>query len=225
MPTNFSVLRLDERAADTAGVLHAALGMRVETFDVEAAAVRASASDSRQTGDLSPPGWRAERVRGAKLARLRQRVVLGVGIYLGLLLLGFLALGLMRLRVGWQRSQLAKLRPAAEYSQAADARWQVLAPAVEPSRAVVETLFQVYQCLPTDNSVLLTAYDQSPSTVQLGGEAPSPAAADDFVVKLKAVPELRGYHFEAEPLSILPNGHARFRLAGSLPGASRTAER
>ena len=101
-------------------------------------------------------------MRGERLARLRRRVLVGVGIYLGLLLLAFVALGAMRLRVGWQRARLEKLRPQAAYSQDADARWQVLAPAVEPARSVAETFFQVYQCLPTDGSVLLTAYDQTP---------------------------------------------------------------
>jgi hypothetical protein len=145
--------------------------------------------------------------------------VLGVGIYLGLLLVGFLALGLLRLRLGWQRSQLAKLRPAAAYSQQADARWQVLAPAIDPTRSVAETFYQVYQCLPTDGSVLLTAYDQSLDSIELGGEAPTPSQADDFIVKLKARPELRRYHFDSVPPAILPNGHARFRITGTLPAA------
>ena len=220
VPTNLSLLRLDQRAADTREVLRAALGVPVETFDAEAAAARAGAAGARDSGDLSPPGWRAERVRGERFARLRRRVLVGVGIYLGLLLLGFVALGVMRLRVGWQHARLEKLRPQAAYSREADARWQVLAPAVDPARSVAETCFQVWQCLPTDGSVLLTAYDQTLDRVELQGEAPGPSQADDFVVKLKARPELRAYHFDAEPPAILPNGHARFRVSGTLPSAA-----
>ena len=219
VPTNLSLLRLDERAADAREVLRAALGIPVETFDAEAAASRAGAAGAWDSGDLSPPGWRAERVRGEKLARLRRRIVVGVGIYLGLLLLGFVALGAMRLRVGWQRARLEKLRPQAAYSQQADARWQVFAPAVDPARSVAETFFQVYQCLPTDGSVLLTAYDQTLDRIELQGEAQQPSQADDFIVKLKARPELRIYRFEAEPPAILPGGHTRFRITGTLPSA------
>ena len=219
VPTNLTLLRLDERSADARGVLRAALGIPVETFDVEADTAQAGLAAAAGNADLSPPGWRAERMRGEKFARLRQRIVLGVGIYLGLLLLAFLALGVMRLRVGWQRSRTEKLRPQAAYSQQADARWQVLAPAVDPSRYVAETFFQVYQCLPADGSVLLTAYDQTLDKVEIQGEAPSPSQADDFTVKLKARPELRAYRFDADPPAILPNGHARFRLTGTLPSA------
>ena len=95
----------------------------------------------------------------------------------------------------------------------------MLAPAVDPARSVAETFFQVYQCLPTDGSVLLTAYDQTLDRVEIQGEAPGPSQADDFIVKLKARPELRAYRFDAEPPAILPGGHARFRLTGTLPSA------
>ena len=220
VPTNISTLRLDARAADARGVLRAALGVPVETVDVEAAAAQAGAGGSAWgEGDLSPPGWRAERVRGEKLARLRRRVVFGVGIYLGLLLLAFLVLGAMRLRVGWQRSRMEQLRPQADYSHQADAHWQALAAAVDPARSVVETLFQIYDCLPADGSVLLTAYDQTLDRVEIQGEAPGPSQADDFIVKLKARPELRAYRFDSEPPSILPSGHARFQLNGMLRSA------
>ena len=221
VPTDFSVLRLDERAAEARDVLRAALGIPVQTVDVEGAAALAGAAAAGRAGDLSPAGWRAERLRGERTVRVRRRVLLGVGIYLGLLLLGFVALGVMRLRVGWQQSRLAALRPLSEQAQQADARWRKLAPAVDPSRSVVETLFQVYQCLPADNSVLLTAFDQSPAKVEIQGEAPAPSDADDFVVKIKALPGLRAYRFEADPLSILPNGHARFHVIGQWPAARK----
>ncbi len=218
VPTNFAVLTLDRRAEDWADVLKAALNVPVETFDAGRAGLLAVAvARSGDAGDLSPPGWRTERLRGERMARVRRRLLLGVGIYLAVLLLAFIGVGALWLRLRMQHARLSKLREPAEYSEAASNHWRGLAPAIDPSRYLTETMREVYECLPPDSSVLWTTFDVTPRTLTIQGEAPSPSAAVDFTDKLKAQAGLRIYHFEAEPPAPLANGRARFHITGKLP--------
>ncbi len=218
VPTNFAVLSLDRHAEDWSDVLRAALNVPVETFDAgRAGLLAASTARSGEAGDLSPAGWRAERLRNERLARLRRRLVLGVGIYLGVLLLAFVGAGALWVRLRVQRAHLSKLRAPAEYSEAASNHWRTLAPAIDPSRYLTESMREVYECLPADSSVLWTTFDVTPRSLSIQGEAPSPSAAVDFTDKLKARPGLRAYHFEAEPPAPLANGRARFHITGTLP--------
>ena len=219
VPTGFNVLHLDRRAEDWADVLRAALNVPVDLFDPERAALAqaAAAHGGGGGGDLSPAGWRTERLRGERMARLRRRLLLGVGIYLAVLGLLFVGAGVLWMRARVQRAHLARLQPAADYSQNATARWRALAPAIDPARYLTETMHEVYECLPADSSVLWTGFDQTPRTVTITGEAPSVSAAVDFTEKLQARPGLRAYRFAAEPPASLPNGKARFHVTGTLP--------
>ena len=215
VPAAFSVLRLDAREGDAAAVLAAALNVPVAPFDTAAAAL-ASVPVGDRDGDLSPAQWRVERQRGERLARIRRRVLLGAAIYAGVLLLALLWLGMLKWQVRRLDARLEKLRPLATASQEGAARWKTLSPAVEWPRFLVETVNQVFECLPPGDSVRLTAFDQTERGIALQGEAPSPTAAVDFVEKLRARPELKLYHFEDSPPSPLPNGRARFRITGDL---------
>ncbi len=213
VPTTFQTVRLDQAAEDTRATLSVALSRPVETFDPGAAALAASAG---ATGDLSPAHWRTERLRGERMARLRQRALLGAAIYGGALALAFLWVGVLKFQVSRLDAKLAAVRPVAAEAQAADAHWKTLAPAIQPSRYVVETVQQIYDCLPPGDTVRLTAIDFT-RILDVQGEAPSPGAAVDFTDKLKAAPALRPYHLEAEPPKSLPSGRAGFRITGTLP--------
>ena len=111
MPTDFHALRLDDRANAGGPVLGVALNVPVEAFDTGAAAL-ASVPRGERDGDLSPAQWRAERLRGERQARVTRRVVLGAAFYLGALVLAFLALGVMKFRVGRLDSRLKTVRPS-----------------------------------------------------------------------------------------------------------------
>ena len=215
VPTTFGTVRLDEAMADWRDTLAVALGRPVETFNPGAVA-QSSAVDG-VGGDLSPAHWRAERLRGERVARLRQRLLVGAAIYGALLVLGFLWLGVLKFQGSRLDSKLTALRPAADESKAADAHWRALAPAIQPERYLVETVQKVYDCLPPGDTVRLTAIDFTSHSLAIQGEAPSPATAVDFTDKLKTHPALRQYHLEAEPPSSLPSGRAVFRIKGNLP--------
>lgn len=211
LPTNFAAVRLDARCAEARAALEVSLGMPVDMFSSAVAALPVAGAAA---GDLSPPGWRNERLRVEKIARLKRRVLAGAAVYIGLLVLGLLALGALKLRLTWLKNRVAAVQPAAEAAQQGELRWKTMAPAVDPASYVIETLWQVYDCLPPGDIIRLTSFDSSLGTVGINGEAPSPAAAVEFTEKLKARPELQKYHLNAAPLTILPNGHAKFGVSG-----------
>lgn len=212
VPTHCNVLRLDRRCEAWRETLASALGTPVELFDPGAESLSAS---SVHAGDLAPPHWRAERQRVNRLADFKRRLLIGAGIYVGILLLGLLAVAALRIRLGWINSRLDAVRPAAEAVQVAEQHWKALLPAVDPSRYVIETMLQVYECLPPGNAVRLTSFSWNRDGVVIQGEAPSPAVAAEFSEKLKARPGLKRLHFRADAPEILSDGHARFRIAGS----------
>jgi hypothetical protein len=212
LPTNFAMLRLDARCEEARAALEVTLGIPVEMIDAAAAALPV---DAAARGDLSPASWRAERERGEGLARLKHRVFAAGAVYIGLLLLGVLALAGLKLRLLWLEARLTAVRPAAATVQAGDLRWRNLAPAIDPARYMIETLWQVFQCLPPGDTIRLTNYNASLNGISVQGEAPSGSAAVEFTERLKGRPELRKFHLKAEPPVILPTGHASFRITGN----------
>jgi hypothetical protein len=213
VPTNYTALRLDTRCEEARAALEVTLGLPVEMFDAAAGALPV---DTAARGDLSPASWRVERQRGEGQARLKRRVLMAAAAYIGLLVLGVLALAALKLRLLWLEARLAAVRPAAAQVQAGDLRWRSLAPAIDPTRYTIETLWQVFQCLPPGDTVRLTNYNASLNGItSVQGEAPSGSAAVEFTERLKARPELRRFHLKAEPPTILPNGHASFKITGT----------
>ena len=212
--TAFSTLRLDERESDSQGVLAATLNAPVEPFDTGEAAL-ASVPDGERDGDLSPPRWREERLRGERRARIQHRVLLGAATYAGLVVLAFLWLGVLKVQTNRLDGQLRKLRPLADASQAGATRWKTLSPAFDWTRFLVESLREVHDCLPPGDTIRLTSFDVTNRGLDLQGEAPSAAVAIDFTEKLRTRPELKYFHFTADPPVIQANGRARFRATGN----------
>ncbi len=217
VPTAFQTVRLDRAAEDSRATLAVALSRPVEIFDPGAAAQAAVAASEDAPGDLSPAHWRTERLRGERMARLRQRLLLGAAIYVALMVLAFLWLGVLKFQVSRLDSKLAAVRPVAAEAQAADIHWRTLSPAIQPPRYLVETLQQVYDCLPPGDTIRWSVIDFSPHTLAIQGEAPSPSTAVDFTDKLKANPALKPYHLDAEPPTALPSGRVVYRIKGTLP--------
>ena len=214
VPTTFQTVRLDETVEDWRDTLAIAVSRPVTLFNPGAAAQEAVVNGIE--GDLSPAHWRTERLKGERMVRLRQRLLAGVAIYGAVMVLAFLALGVLKFRVSRLDAKLDAIRPVAAEAKAADAHWRALAPAIQPSRYVVETLQQIYDCLPPGDTVRWSVIDFT-RLLDIQGEAPSPAEAVDFTDKLKANLALRPYHLEAEPPKSLPSGRAVFRIKGNVP--------
>ena len=196
VPTNFAHVSFDARLAEWQDTLAAALGVPLVPFDPAGTALLAAAQPD---GDLSPAGWQAERQRGERHARLRQRVLLALGVYGGLLLLGFLWLGIRQLQVNHLDSRLATTKPLAEYSRDAGERWHALSPAVEPSQYLVEIMQDVYEALPPHDVIRLTGLDLTTRGLTVKGEAPSSTGAVEYANKLEALSALSSFHLVSDP--------------------------
>lgn len=210
VPVGFSGARVDERCAELVSALEEVLQAPVEIVLTE------MLQAEKVTGDLSPSHWQVERLRSVRAARLKKRIWLGAAIYLGALTLAFLAVGVLKFQVSRLDRSLSAGKPDQEFIVAAEQKWKTLAPATQPSRFLAEILMQVCECLPPNDVIQLTAFDLTPNSVSIQGEAPSSATAVDFTEKLRARSELKIFQFAAAPPTSLSNGRARFSVAGRL---------
>ena len=217
VPTNFAHVSLDERLAGWQDTLSAVLGVPLVPFDPAGTALLAAAEPG---GDLSPAGWQAERLRDERRALLRRRVLLGLGIYGGILLLAFLWLGVRQWQVNHLDSRLATTKPLAQYSRDAGERWHALGPAVEPPQYLAEVMEDVYDALPPNDVIRLTGFDLTTRGLTVKGEAPSSTAAVEYAEKLRGLSTLRSFHLEADPPTLQgTSGRWQFIVRSGNPNA------
>ena len=109
--------------------------------------------------------------------------------------------------------RIAADAPKVEFVRQTEAKWNALAPAIDPRYYPIEVLLQIFDSLPSPD-VRITAYNQSARQVSVDGEANTTALAFQFAEKVKKNAELRTFQFEMAAPRILPNDHAQFRLEG-----------
>ncbi len=208
VPTEFARVRLEQGCAGLREPLEDALGRPVELISFDGPM-------PEPPGNLAPPQWKAELRRLASAGRLRQQLQIAAVIYLLLVAGAFIYLVWLNKRVQKIDGQIASAQPQIEAVIAKQTRWNGLAPAIDPSRYAVETLFLVFNSLPS-NEVKITIFDHNPSQFRVEGEAASAALAIDFVEKMRAEKGLSAYTIESPPPEILTSGAAHFRIFGKL---------
>src|SRR5262249_42101627 len=163
--------------------------------------------------NLLPESWRRRRLQLMRQVEWRKRLVWIGGGYVGVVVLLFAYLGLLRFQVGRLDRRIAHDAPETDFVRATEARWKALAPAIDPHYYPVEILEHLFESLPSAD-VRITAYNQSARQISVDGEANTAALAYDFIDKFKKNPDLRGFQFDMAAPRILPNNHAQFRLEG-----------
>ena len=206
VPTNFSTIRLASDLEPLADPLREFFGLPVELVSLDGPM-------PEPAGNLLPPAWEADAKRLERSDRLRQQLLIGAVIWLLLVAGAFIYLAWLKRQEQKIAAELAAARPQLEYITAREARWNALAPAVNPARYTVELLYQLHKNLPSPE-VKITELDQQLSQWKVTGEAPSAALAVEFVEKLKNEKELAAWQINAGPPSILPNEHAQFSIFG-----------
>src|SRR5256886_185979 len=161
--------------------------------------------------NLLPESWRRRRLQLMRQVEWRKRLFWIGGAYLGVIVLLFAYLGLLRLQIGRFDRRIAHNAPATEFVHATEARWKALAPAIDPHYYPVEILQHLFESLPSAD-VRITAYNQSARQISVDGEANTAALAYDFIDKVKKNPDLQTFQFDMAAPRILPNNHAQFRL-------------
>ncbi len=208
VPTDFARIWLEQGCAALREPLEDSLGKPVEIISFDAAF-------PEPAGNLAPPTWKSELRRLAKAGRLRQQLQIAAVLYLLLIAAAFIYLVWLNKRVQKIDAQLAAEQPQIEAVQAKQARWNALAPAIDPSRCTVETLFLAFTSLPSPE-VKITIFEHNLAGFRVEGEAPSANLAIDFLEKLRAEKGLGAYRIDSPQPSILPSGAAHFNIFGKL---------
>ena len=163
--------------------------------------------------NLLPESWRRRRLQLVRQVEWRKRLLWIGGAYVGVIVLLFAYLGLVRFQVGRSNRRITQDAPETEFVRATEARWQALAPAIDLHYYPVEILQHLFESLPSAD-VRITVYNQSARQISVDGEANTAALAYEFIDKIKKKPDLRTFQFDMAAPRILPNNHAQFRLEG-----------
>jgi hypothetical protein len=206
-PTHFSSIFLDRACADLLSRVGNFFSLSVEMISLDDVLPDGGAN-------LLPDSWQRAQKKLERTAQTRSRLVLAAIIYGALILSAIGYLVFLSFRLGHLERQLATLAPQVKEVQSRQARWNALAPAIDPSRYTVEILNQIDKSLP--EGIRITTFDQTKDQFMIEGEAPSANLAVDFIDRLKKNPDLGAFKFEGGAPSILPNEHAQFRVFGKL---------
>ena len=163
--------------------------------------------------NLLPESWRRRRLQLVRQVEWRKRLLWIGGAYVGVIVLLFAYLGLVRFQVGRSNRRITQDAPETELVRATEAKWQALAPAIDLHYSPVEILQHLFESLPSAD-VRITTYNQSARQISVDGEANTAALAYEFIDKIKKNPDLRTFQFDMAAPRILPNNHAQFRLEG-----------
>lgn len=206
VPTDFTRILLSQDLEPLAGTLGEFFEQPVEFFSLDR-------SLPEPAGNLLPPAWEADARRIERAGRLRQQLLTAAVVWLLVVAGAFIYLAWLKQKERKLAVELAAAKPELDFIMTREARWQTLAPAVDPARFTVELLYQLHKNLP-NAEVKITELDQQISGWKVVGEAPSAALAIDYVDKLKKDPEISRWQISAGQPQILPNEHAQFTIFG-----------
>jgi hypothetical protein len=166
--------------------------------------------------NLVPDGWTQFQRRQDQTARIRDWLALAGMIYLFLLLAAAAYIIWLRHEVGVVNAEVAQATPAVDTISAQTARWNALAPAVDPNRYTVELLQQINVSIPSEDLHVTMFEETKPTEFLIEGEAPTGTVFLQYMDNLKKNPALQAFHFTAGEPQMLPNDHAQFRIIASL---------
>ena len=207
-PTAFHRIRLEQGCAGLRDHLAQYFETTVEIFSFDGAMPEPATN-------LVPPAWVVESRRSAQAGAIKQRLSLAAAIYLLLVAGVFIYLAVQKHRVRKLDVQIAQLQPQIDTARKQQERWQLLAPAIEPTRYGIEIINLLYSNRPS-KEVNFTLLEFGPSNFTVEGEAPNDALAVQFTAKLRKEPGLSAYKIDAPQPSLLPGGAARFKIYGNL---------
>ncbi len=166
-------------------------------------------------GSWLPPAWAQEADALTRKSRFMERLQWLAIAYAALLAGGFCWLALEKSRIGKLDQRIAELQPQVELSNARQARWRNLEPAVEPSRYLIELLYQASQNV-GGADIRITEFQVNPKEFAFSAEAANVSEAIEYVGRLKKNPELSSFKLDSPNPNILPNERAQFRVSGKV---------
>ncbi len=208
VPVAFTAVCVDNDCASLRPELSRMFGVPAEIFPLDKPL-------PEPDSNLLPATWQSERAEITRRERLKTRLVVAAIGYLFAVVAAFAWLMWMRAEARKLGARVRAEQPQIESIRGSLARWNALAPAIDPSRYPVEILNQLEKCRPNEK-LRFTLFDLTKQQFQLEIEAPSANVAIEFGEKLKANPGLKAFTFEISPPAILPNEYAQMRIFGKL---------
>ncbi len=165
--------------------------------------------------NLVPGGWTEEKRQFAQKAKVREWLILAGAVYLCVLLVAASYIIWLEHQVNAVNAQVAQAAPYVDSITNRKARWQALAPAIDPTRYLVEILNQISHSVPSDELHVTQLAQTEPSQFEIDGEAPNAGMVLVYLKSLQTDPNLKMFQFKTDQPEIVPNG-ARFRIYATL---------
>ena len=163
-------------------------------------------------------------VRAARReARKRQNTTLAIAaiavIYLGTV--GYLGFGLWKTRSTTDKllAQVSAVAPQGEAYALHIAKWDELEQGIDLNHNTVDILSRIARSIPPNSSLRLTTADISATEIRLVGEAPLPAAVNQFSLNLNNNNDLAAFEWQT-PASKQTTRGWQFTFTGAPPTAT-----
>jgi type II secretory pathway component PulL len=209
VPTDFQRIRIEQGCGGLRDHLAELLKKPVEVFSFDAPLPEPATN-------LVPGSWIAEMRRLESSGRLKGRLQIAAIMYLLLVAGSFLYLAWLKSRVQKLDAQIAETRPLVEFQTSRQAKWQDLAPALDPSRYMIEILNALFSNRP-NSEVKFTAFEFKPKEFKVEVEAPNSSLWTEFTEKLRKDPALANFKIESPaPKFLADNISVQFTVYGKL---------
>lgn len=142
---------------------------------------------------LLPADVRAARREAVKKRNITLAIAAVALIYLGIV--GYLAFGLWKTNSEAQKlnAEVDRVAPEITAFEVHLAKWDELSYALDPEYSTVGILSRIAQSIPKNSGLRLKTAEISPAEIVLIGEAPQPAAGNEFSLNLKNSNDLLDY--------------------------------
>lgn len=209
VPTDFQRVRLEQGCGGLRDQLAELLHKPIEVFSFDAPL-------PEPANNLVPSSWLAEMRRLESSGRLKGRLQLAAIIYLVLIAGAFLYLAWLKSRVQKLDAKIAETKPLVEFQTSRQAKWQELAPALDPARYTVEILDILFRNRPS-SEVKFTSFDFKPKEFKVEVEAPDSAKWTEFTEALRKDPALASFKIDSPaPKFLTDNKAVQFTVFGKL---------
>ena len=152
-------------------------GLREQFGNVPMERVSLDAPLSAGPVNLVPDGWTQEKKKEAQSAKVRDWLAVAGIIYLICLLAAAAYIIWLQHQVSQVDLKVAAATPDINSIDTRKDRWDVLAPATDPNRYIVELLNQINHGIPSDDLHVTRVTPLTPSDFEVDGEAPTASLA------------------------------------------------
>ena len=206
-PTDFASIRIADACAGLTDGLAAQFGKSVMPLGPLPGAMGAL--------DLIPASWQAETKGRERRGKLKQNLLLAAVIYLVVVATAFIYLAWLKRQAHGAQAEYDAMKPRFAGMARQMARWESLAPVVDPRRSLVEVLHQLTRTAQgiDKEKLQFVTLTLSPREWVLKCEGTTDGRFD-FVQRLKKNREIEGFDLQFPPEQPLKGDKVSFTITG-----------